>query len=204
MILNPQTPGIYIGKFPLSQFQVPQSILFSGSSISLSKTYSKCFDLGLDDLGFLQPSLTYVLSTDPCYQSIIAAASLSRRLDEIPPMYHRRGNTFYLFNVCTHPYYRGRGYMKELLTRARQDLLTYPRPPDTPFRQSRLNSREWYNPSEPTWIYLLVHHDNSPAINLYSNLGFEIQGMVNKATGPHYIMSWSQPNLGGTPRSEGD
>jgi ribosomal protein S18 acetylase RimI-like enzyme len=172
--------------------------------MSLSQTYSNCFDLSLDDLGFLQPSLTYVLATDPCYQYIIAAASLSRRLDEIPFIYHRRGNTFYLFNVCTHPHYRGQGYMKELLTRARQDLLTYPRPPTVPFQRSHLGSRDWYNPSEPTWIYLLVHSDNTPAINLYSKLGFDMIGTVNKPSGPHYIMIWQPSNSNEPPRSEGE
>lgn len=203
MMLNTQTLGIYIGKFPLSRLHHPQSVLFTGSAKTLSQTYSNCFDVSLNQLGFLQPSLTYVLSTDPCYQSIIAAASLSRRLDEVPKQYHRRGNTFYLFNVCTHPAYRGRGYMKDLLTRAFHDLRTYPRPPQESFQWSGYQEREginWINPNEPTVIYLLVNHHNQIALNLYTRLGFQIIGSIDKPNGLHYLMIRHFPSLNERPR----
>lgn len=200
MMLNPRTPEIYIGKFPLTQLQIPQTVLLSGSATTLSKTYWNCFNLYLDQLGFLQPSLTYVLATDPCYQHIIAAVSFSRRLDEIPNLYYRTGNLVYLFNVCTHPTYRGHGYMKELLTRSLRDLMTYPRSPELPQRFIHSSSsREWINPTKPTFIYLSVNQTNTAAIKLYTGLGFTTIGSTNKPSGIFNIMILQIPKVVTTP-----
>jgi ribosomal protein S18 acetylase RimI-like enzyme len=172
--------GVYIGKFPLPRYHIPANVLFSGTTTTLSNIYQKCFGLSLNDLSFLPPSLTYVLALDPCYQQIIAAATLSRRLDEIPGSYHQGGNDFYLFNVCTHPCYQGRGYMRDLLQRMFQDVMRYSRSPD--------KSEQWINPQLPIRIYLLVSSTNQPALHLYRRLGFQIIGSMNKPSGLHEIM----------------
>lgn len=175
MSLDLAPSKLYIGKFRLAPLQHPDTILLPGSRQSLSQTYLLCFHSHLNNLGFLPPSITYVLTTDPCYQHIVAAISLSRRLDELPELVAPPPNSYYLFNACTHPCYRGYGYMQELIRRARQDVLTY----------------EITASVEPIFLYLTVKSDNVAALRVYTKLGFIRIGTSAKTDGSYDIMRWS-------------
>ena len=114
----------------------------SGLMSELSQMYLECFHQHANSLTFLAPSSLFVMATDPEYHHLIASAVVS----------YERPERFYIFNVCTRPAYRGKGYMRTLLTtlleRMREKHPTYP-------------------------FYLEVEPTNSPAKKLYESFGFK-------------------------------
>jgi len=160
---NPRYPMVigdmYIGKFILhSYYCTPDKILYAESFNSLSRNFVDSFKISIDHIGFSPPSITYVMATDSNFKNIIASLCLAKISYGCPiPENYICPGSWYLFNVCTYSPYRGKGFMKYLLTAALTDLKVYISSP--PFK-----------------IYLLVDCNNKPAKNLYIKLGFQVIG----------------------------
>lgn len=113
----------------------------SGLISELTQMYLECFHRRADQLTFLPPSTLFIVATNPEYTNLIASAVVS----------YIRPQQTYIFNVCTRPAYRGRGYMRTLMNALIEQVRT--RHPALPFR-------------------LEVEPSNVPAKKLYESLGF--------------------------------
>ena len=112
----------------------------------------------------------YVLNsmedTIQCYilkrNRVVSIISIKRMGRSRAGRYHRN----ILYNAVTHPEYRGKGYMKQLL---REVISRYPRP------------------------CLEVFLDNKPALNLYKRMGFKRVYPITEEDRPGILMKYSPP-----------
>lgn len=140
----------YIAKFVLKDKDTPTGVLSQKMIQCLNRNFLDGFGISINNISFLQPSTTYILSLDKHHVHIIASISISTNLSLLPYRY-RRNNTFFIFNVCTYSPYQGKGYMKKLFTLVIQDVWT----------------------GQETHYYLQVESNNVKAIHLYERLGFK-------------------------------
>ena len=135
-------------------YQIPQLIIPPYILNSLSAVYIDCFKLSIEQLSFTPPSTIYLTSLDPNFNTIVATVAVSYNLTNLPHKYHLP-NSIFIYNVCTHSSYRGKGYMKRLLI-------------------SIFNSIHQNYNFEPLNFFLEVLPSNNAAKNLYFSLGFDI------------------------------
>lgn len=129
---------IYLGSVEISSVT---TISQSGFIDELTRMYLECFHRRADQLTFLPPSTLFVVATDSKYTNLIASAVVS----------YARPQQAYIFNVCTRPAYRGKGYMRTLMVALIDQVRT----------------------RYPTFtFYLDVEPGNIPAKRLYESLGF--------------------------------
>jgi len=146
---------INLGKILVNSGQNMIDLLTQPRRQSLSKTFEQCFNNTLYGIGFLPPSITYVITTDSNYNNIVATASISK---QGMPLKYQGDNSYYIFNVATQINYRGRGYMKFILAAMINDI-------------NRL--------SPSAIFYLQVDPHNIAAIKLYQSFGFTTIDLFN-------------------------
>lgn len=125
-------------------------------SKSLEILNSKCFPTKVQ---YMPGSLVYLLKSKFEEKVIAVAAFQNEKYSEIPDIMWKRGS-YYLYNVCTDPEYRGMHLQEELLKIAFNDIRA----------QGARNLQ----------IYLMVHTDNTSAIRLYERLGFQTLAILPK------------------------
>jgi len=144
----------YLGSIEISS----ASTIYQTSLIGeLTSMYEDCFHRRVTHLTFLPPSTLFVMASDPGYTNLIASAVVS----------YANPDHAYIFNVCTRSAYRGRGYMRTLLT-------------------TLIDQTQEQYPGLP--IYLEVEPNNIPAKRLYESLGFEYISTVKEGRKVYEVM----------------